>query len=209
MNVKRRNWQLYGNVLIEPDKAVRTGVVLSKDARDPGNTEDPTVLRPGLIVAMAEDGKVYEYGKNFKANEETFSGDGVTTEFALENGHLVPYSEAVRLGSSLLARGLDYTVDYKRGVLVFFAAPANGASVKITYLYDNVRDGTEIPLGVLEDYAYLKDESGTPEDTNELVTISGHVNEAELKTAKGGLEWAKAYMAKHGFLGITDPEYTL
>lgn len=209
MNVKRRDWKLYGNVLIEPDKAVRTGVVLSKDARDPGNTEDTTVLRPGLIVALAEDGKVYEYGKNFKANEETFSGDGETTEFTLENSRLVPYSETVRLGSSLLERGVDYTVDYKRGVLVFFAAPANGASVKITYLYDEVRDGTEIPLGVLEDYAYLKDETGTPEDTNEIIVIGGYVNETELKAVRGGLEWAKAYLSKHGFFGITDPEYTL
>lgn len=210
MNVKRKEYKLFGNVLLEPEKAARTGVVIAKDARDPGNPEDPTVLRPGLIVAKAADGKVYEYGRNFvQVTNETKTGDGSTKEFTLNNNHLVPYSETVKIGNSVQDRDIDYKIDYKRGVITFFTAPASGASIKISYLHDPKRDGTEIPFGILEDYVYLKDESGTPEDVNELVVISAHVKEGELKVAKGGLEWAKAYLAKHGFLGVTDPEYAL
>lgn len=207
--IKRKEYKLYGNVVRFPEKATRVGVVISKDARDVGNAEDPTVLRPGLILAIkAADGKAYVYGQKFSQGSRTATGDGTTKTFSLNQQHIVPFSEEVKVNNTKKERGLDYEINYKRGEVTFYTAPANGQSVVVTFLYATELDGTEIPFGVLENYVYL-DEGDGPEDTTTYVVVSGHLIEEELKAPHGGLEWAKAYFAKHGCTGLTDPEAVL
>lgn len=212
MHVVRREFKLFGNVLLEPERASRQSIVIDAEARDPGNPPDTTILRAGLILGIHRtSGKALPFGRNFTAriNVTVATGDGTLREFQLPHQNLVPFSETVRIGGVVQTRGIHYYIHYPRGRLYFYAAPASGAVISADYLNDEVRDGTEIPAGVLEDFAYLRDDIGAPRDTPEVMVIAGHVREAELKAPFGGLDFALAYLSKHGFLGIRDPEYRI
>ena len=209
-NVERKTWKVFGQVLKDTSNFIAEGVTVDAAAVDPG-TDQTGALRPGLIMAKnASTGKYLPYGVNFVSASEAKNGDGSTTEFALAHGHIVPFSEVVRVGTNVKTRDIDYTIDYKRGVVTFFDAPGAGTgNVAFTYLYDSTLDGTEIPVGVLMDYIYVDSGEG-PEDTNAMLIISGFVDESQLKVVKAGsLDFAKHVLALYGFSGIKDPEVSL
>jgi len=209
-NVERKAWKVFGKVLKDTSNFIAEGITVDATAVDPG-TDQTGALRPGLIMAKkASTGKYLPYGVNFVSGSEAKSGDGSTTEFTLAHGHIVPFSEVVKIGANAKTRDIDYTIDYKRGVVTFFTAPGSGTNnVTFTYLYDSTLDGTEIPVGVLMDYVYVDSGEG-PEDTDAMLVIAGFVDESQLKVVKAGsLDFAKHILALYGFSGIKDPAVSL
>jgi hypothetical protein len=209
-NVERKTWKIFGKVLRDTSNFIAEGITVDAAAVDPG-TDQPGALRPGLVMARkASTGKYLPYGVNFKNGSEAKDGDGTTTVFELAHGHIVPFSEVVKVGNVVKKRDIDYVIDYKRGVVTFFTAPGPGTNnVTFTYLYDDTLDGTEIPVGILMDYVYV-DSCDGPKDTNATLLISGLVDEAQIKVIKeGSLDFAKHILALYGFFGIRDPAVSL
>jgi len=206
--IDRKDWKLFGNVLKDTVNFWTEGGTVSKNAVDPG-TDQEGALRPGLVLGKSNaDGLLYPYGVNFKNGTTTATGDGSTTTFELAHQHLVPFSETVRVGTTTLVRDVDYKIDYKRGVVEIFEAPANGSSISITYLYDDVLDGTEIPVGILMDYVYIDSGQG-PEDVDVVYVVAGHVYENQIKVVKEASLAFAIHVLSRNFFGINDPALAL
>ena len=206
--VERQSYQLFGDVMRLPEKAVRIGITVASDARDTGNSPQ-TTLRAGLVMAKrTSDGKYVPYGANFTevTGEAVGTGDGTTVAFSLANAHVVPYSETVYIDGVAQTRGVDYDIDYVKGTITFVTAPGTGAAVTADYLYDGVRDGSEIPVGLLADPVNLVDSDGNIKDTHGTLWIAGMPKENAIVVLNSkALNFAKHVLATHSFWGLTDP----
>jgi hypothetical protein len=63
--------------------------------------------------------------------EDTFTGDGVTTTFTLSKSPVIEMSTVTVAGTETKA----YTVDYYDGKIKFATAPASGAAISVKYWY--------------------------------------------------------------------------
>ncbi|ACX72427.1 Protein of unknown function DUF2341 [Methanocaldococcus vulcanius M7] len=65
---------------------------------------------------------------------ETFTGDGATTTFTVQNKPIIP-KVRVWVDGTKLVEGTDFTVDYTNGTITFTTAPASGSTIEILYFY--------------------------------------------------------------------------
>ena len=68
------------------------------------------------------------------------TGDGGTVEFLLANRPVLTGTAKVYVNGVLKATPADYSIDEDLGLVVFTAAPVNGASVIVTYRHTLIAD---------------------------------------------------------------------
>lgn len=178
--------------------------VLDSLARDSANSTT-TTLRAGLVVAKkTSDGNLYAWGVNFAAiTSETASGDGSAVRFNLAQDDIVPGSVTCTIGT---VANTAFSVDYDNGVVEFKTAPASGTNnIDFAYTHMDVKDGTEIPFGVLGEEINLLDVDGAAQDTDCNVFVDGYVKEASLIfDDTSAAEYGKRLLMQElGFEGLT------
>ena len=68
------------------------------------------------------------------------TGDGTTIEYELPNAPVLAGTAKVYLNGTLQTLTTNYTIDEALGLVTFVAAPANGASIAITYKHTILSD---------------------------------------------------------------------
>jgi len=66
---------------------------------------------------------------------DTWTGTGSKKTFEATGKLIVPDSEKVYVGATLMIKPDNYTIDYRTGMITFKTAPASGAQVKAIYKY--------------------------------------------------------------------------
>lgn len=79
------------------------------------------------------------------------TGDGMTKVFSTGKTDIVPASEVIEVDGVAKKRGIDYTINYKTGVVIFGTAPANSAVLTIScqtgrFLLGATRGGNEFTV---------------------------------------------------------------
>jgi hypothetical protein len=92
-------------------------------------------------------GADYSSGTTEVEDEAVGTGDGETTEFALDHSPVQWGTVSVTVDSAAVTEGTDYAVDYTAGTLQFVSAPASEKAIVATYTYistDAVISGGDI-----------------------------------------------------------------
>lgn len=109
-----------------------TGMVFFFDIKYDSNLA-PTVAGDNPYL-QEKFNKNYSLGK--VVGELVGTGDGTETKFTLAWKPVKSGTEVVKIDGIAKARGTDYTIDYKTGVIIFASAPSNGAAVTVDYEID-------------------------------------------------------------------------
>lgn len=206
--IERVEAEAFGDVLLKAEGAIIVGAILDPETRDPGNTP-PTYLRAGLVLSKTTNGTWREFGATLaQATNVSAQGQGSSpyTTFLLPHGHILPFSETLRVGATVLGKD-DYSIDYFSGIVIL-RTPAT--SLTASYLYVPkvsgvpAFDGTHVPLGILLNPVSMLNEEGLPVAKSAQVLIAGMVKPEKLIVAKeGSLAYAKYALAR---VGIIIPE---
>lgn len=128
-----------------------------------------------------------KYIKAVASAQDSFDGDGVTTQFQLSNGDVVHGSVSVTVDGATKTEGVDYSVNYSDGKITFTAAPPSGSgNVVIDYSYFSVE-----PTAVL-----VEDVTASQSPAAALMVVFGIVYADEF--ASEPLEDVKARLRAHG-----------
>jgi hypothetical protein len=210
--IQRFDAEEFGDILAAPTGAVITSGIISSTARDDGSSPT-TYLRAGLVLSKLSSGLLKEFGENFTrvTGEDVGTGTGSVAEFSLAKEHVVPHSETIYI-DGVAQTNDQYSVDYQLGIVKFKTAPSSGEAITADYThidynstYGYVTDGTEVPYAVLLDPVSLLDMEGVAQNTSARIILAGLIKPDSLIVEKeGALDYAKAYLSRHGFFGIPD-----
>jgi hypothetical protein len=107
------------------------------------------------------------------------TGGEVRPDLALPDELIVVATDSVSVDGAVLARGIDYRIDYDRSSLVIVRELPDTAAVRVTYRY--------LPLGLLPIYrhAVIESVAAGPGDSERVATLEQASSEAERRPPLG------------------------